>query len=69
MFRNLAKADPKDPRRLYKSEELDFQLRSNAAAIDAGCILPNVNDGFMGKAPDLGALETGLPVPHYGPRP
>ena len=30
---------------------------------------PNVNDGFTGKAPDLGALEAGQPLPIYGPRP
>ena len=30
--------------------------------------LPNVNDNFTGRAPDLGALESGRPVPHYGPR-
>jgi hypothetical protein len=69
IFRNVAKADSKDPRRLYKSDELDFQLRSNAAAVDAGSILPNINDGFIGKAPDLGALEAGQPPPVYGPRP
>jgi len=28
-----------------------------------------VTDGFAGRAPDLGALEVGAPVPHYGPRP
>jgi len=26
----------------------------------------NVNDGFTGKAPDLGAYEVGQPIPHYG---
>jgi hypothetical protein len=36
--------------------------------VDAGVRLPNVNDGFTGKAPDLGAYEVGEPVPHYGPR-
>jgi hypothetical protein len=38
-------------------------------AVDAECILPNVNDGFAGKAPDLGALQAGQPIPIYGPRP
>ena len=28
---------------------------------------PTVNEDFAGRAPDLGALETGKPVPHYGP--
>jgi len=30
--------------------------------------LPTITDGFTGKAPDLGALEFGKPVPTYGPR-
>jgi len=30
---------------------------------------PNINDGFTGKAPDIGAYEIGKPKPHYGPRP
>jgi hypothetical protein len=53
---------------IYKAKDLDFQLRPNSPAVDAGCILPNVNDGYRGKAPDLGALEVGQPLPIYGPR-
>lgn len=34
----------------------------------AGVELPTITDGFIGKAPDVGAYESGLPVPHYGPR-
>lgn len=47
---------------------LDLRLKSDSVAIDAGCILPNLNDGFSGKAPDLGAYEAGQPLPHYGSR-
>jgi hypothetical protein len=36
--------------------------------VDKGVRLPNVNDDFTGQAPDLGALETGKPLPVYGPR-
>jgi len=32
-------------------------------------VIPNVTDNFTGSAPDLGALETGVALPHYGPRP
>ena len=39
-----------------------------AAAVDAGCELPTVTDGFVGDAPDLGAYELGKPLPLYGPR-
>jgi len=54
---------------IYKIEDLDFHLKPGTAAVDAGCILPNVNDSFTGKAPDLGALEVDQSLPVYGPRP
>ena len=38
-------------------------------AIDRGVVISNVNDGYTGKAPDLGAFEAGQPLPIYGPRP
>ncbi len=31
--------------------------------VDAGTVLPGVTDGFTGRAPDLGALESGRGVP------
>lgn len=43
-------------------------LKEGCNAVDAGALLPNVNDDFAGRAPDLGALERGKPLPHYGPR-
>ena len=69
IFQKVEKADLSDFTRIYSTEELDFRLKPNAAAVDKGCILPNINDGFSGQAPDLGALEVGRPIPHYGPRP
>ena len=54
---------------LYKPEDFDFQLRPGSVAVDAGVVLLGVNDGFTGRAPDLGAYEVGRPLPHYGPRP
>jgi hypothetical protein len=48
--------------------DLNFALKPTSAAVDAGVIIPTVNDDFVGKAPDLGALENGRPTPHYGPR-
>lgn len=57
-----------DPRTLYKPSDFDFRLRPGSAAVDAGVRLPNVNDDFTGRAPDLGAYEIGQPEPHYGPR-
>ncbi|HUQ92298.1 MAG TPA: hypothetical protein VM120_11510 [Bryobacteraceae bacterium] len=47
----------------------DLRLRARSAAVDAGAPLANVNDGFTGNAPDLGAYEAGQSLPLYGPRP
>jgi hypothetical protein len=43
----------------------DTTLAPASSAIDRGLILPNINDGFTGSAPDLGALEAGCPAPIY----
>jgi len=72
IFVNVPRLDAKDLKRvqrLYKAEDFDFRLKPGSAAIDRGVILPNVTDGFTGRAPDLGALEVGQAPPHYGPRP
>jgi hypothetical protein len=60
--------DKSDPQRLYRPEEFDFGLKPGTAARDAGTVLPTINDGYEGKAPDLGAYEFSQPLPHYGPR-
>jgi hypothetical protein len=71
IFVNVPKLDrdPKTVQRLYDFKNFDFQLKPGSAAIDRGVVLLNINDGFTGAAPDLGALEAGRPVPIYGPRP
>jgi hypothetical protein len=48
---------------------IDLRLAPGSAAVDAGQVLPGINDGYKGRAPDLGAYELGEPLPHYGPRP
>ena len=68
VFTKAQAPDPKDIEKLYVPEDFDFTLVSGAAAIDAGMLLPTVNDGYAGKAPDLGAYELGQPLPKYGPR-
>ena len=68
VFQKVTPPDSNDPRILYMPADFDFRLRPGSVAVDAGVRLPNVNDGFAGKAPDLGAYEAGQPVPHYGPR-
>jgi hypothetical protein len=68
IFENLAPPDPARRYDVYHSMDLNFQLKANAKAVDAGVVLPTINDGFTGKAPDLGALELHQKEPHYGPR-
>jgi len=72
VFVNVPKLDAQDfknVQRLYNAADVDFNLKPGSAAIDRGVVLPNITDGFVGSAPDLGALEFGQPPPHYGPRP
>jgi hypothetical protein len=58
---------PEDSSRAFAPNVNDLRLAADSAAIDAGHVLPNVNDGFAGAAPDLGAHEVDQPLPHYGP--
>ena len=68
IFENVKMPDESDPQHLYNPEDYDFRLKPGSAAIDRGVPLPTINDGFTGRAPDLGAFELGAPLPHYGPR-
>ena len=44
-------------------------LKAKSQLIDSGDRLPNIHDDwFSGKAPDIGAHERGMPLPHYGAR-
>jgi hypothetical protein len=72
VFVNVRRLDAQDAatvQRLYDARDFDFALRPGSAAIDRGTPLPTITDRFTGRAPDLGALEYGHPVPVYGPRP
>lgn len=68
IFENVSAPTTEDPGRLRDAKDSDFRLRAGSKAVDAGMILPNVNDGYHGRLPDLGAYERGEAVPHYGPR-
>jgi MYXO-CTERM domain-containing protein len=50
-------------------DPVDVTLAASSTAIDRGLLLPNLNDGYRGGAPDMGALERGCPIPIYGVRP
>jgi hypothetical protein len=43
-------------------------LHPNSNAVDAAFLLPNINDTFTGRAPDMGAWEIGQTSPVYGVR-
>ena len=68
IFEHVAPPDATRRHAVYHAMDLDFRLRPGSRAVDGGVMIPTVNDGFRGKAPDLGALEAGAPPPHYGPR-
>lgn len=68
VFENLKAPDAKKPHFVYHAVDLNFRLNPRGKAVDTGVRLPNVNDDFAGKAPDLGALEVGKAEPVYGPR-
>jgi hypothetical protein len=68
IFENVRPPNPATPHAVYHAASFDFRLKAGSKAVDAGGRLPNVNDDFTGRAPDLGAYETGKPLPIYGPR-
>ncbi|MDH5400707.1 MAG: hypothetical protein OEX02_21310, partial [Cyclobacteriaceae bacterium] len=68
IFMLMTLPDPTKPHAVYLPEQVDFRLRAKSGAIDKGVRLPNINDRFTGKAPDLGALEYGGEGQIYGPR-
>ena len=63
-FTNIAFPDPPVP----EWEVPDLRPRPGSRVIDAGMPIPNINDDFLGNAPDCGAYEAGQALPHYGPR-
>ena len=69
VFTHAAAPDFTKPTQLYSPAEVDLTLKPRSRAIDAGVALPGITDGFQGSAPDLGAYELGVELPHYGPRP
>ena len=59
IFEKLAPPDPAQRHAVYHAMDLNFALKPASKAVDAGVIIPTVNDAFKGAAPDLGALEAG----------
>jgi hypothetical protein len=61
-------AEPPLEGNTYNWGTVNLSLKEGSPPVDAGMILPNINDAYSGNAPDLGCYETGRPKPHYGPR-
>ena len=67
-YDGFVKARPPKRGVTCRPDEWDLRPKPDAPAIDRGCVLPNINDGYHGTAPDLGCHELGADPPHYGPR-
>ncbi|MBM3784562.1 MAG: hypothetical protein FJW30_09405 [Acidobacteria bacterium] len=68
IFESLKPPAHADRHRVYHAMDLNFRLKAGSKAVDAGVAIPTVNEDHAGAAPDLGALESGKPLPHWGPR-
>ena len=68
IFERMTPPDPAQRHAVYHAMDLNFALKPTGKAVDAGVVVPTVNESFKGKAPDLGALEVDGPSPRYGPR-
>ncbi len=61
-------AGPPEKGRTCEPGDYNLRLKKNANVVDAGIAMPQITEGFAGKAPDLGCYELGQEPPHYGPR-
>jgi len=68
-YDSFVEASPPEEGATYGADFGDLSLKPGSPAVDAGVVLPNINDGYTGEAPDMGCYERGLPKPVYGPRP
>jgi hypothetical protein len=68
IFEKISPPDATREHAVYHAMDMNFALKPTSKAVDAGVVIPTINDGFQGKGPDLGALESGQPPPQYGPR-
>ena len=66
--KKLVAPDASKRHAVYHAMDIDLRLKPGSKAVDAGVVIPTVNEDHAGRAPDLGALESGKPMPHYGPR-
>jgi hypothetical protein len=64
VFDNVEFPFPPVPERMVP----DLRPKTGSRVIDAAVVIPNINDNYNGKGPDIGAYEAGEELPHYGPR-
>jgi hypothetical protein len=57
IFEGVVAPNPANRHAVYHAMDLDFRLKPG----------PTINDGYAGRAPDLGALEAGQALPVWGP--
>ena len=49
-FEGLVPPDPANRHAVYHAVDLNFRLKPTSKAVDAGVLIPTVNDGFTGRA-------------------
>jgi hypothetical protein len=70
-YDGFVRAAPPERGKTTEPDQWDLRLRPGAAAVDRGCVLAAVNDGFADAAPDLGCYERAkirLPTARDRPR-
>jgi len=68
IFENLSPPKTKNIHAVHHAMDLNFNLKPTSKPVDAGIVIPTLNEDFVGKAPDLGAVEVGAPPVQYGPK-
>lgn len=63
---DLPVAYPEEPFPGYTAP--DLRPRADSPLVDAAVLIPNINDQYNGKSPDIGAYEAGGHLPVYGVR-
>jgi len=64
VFSNVEFPDPPVPER----DVPDLRPLPGSRVVDVAVRINNINDDYLGNAPDCGAYEAGQMLPHYGPR-
>ena len=71
MFVNVPRLNAQDSttvQKVYRPSRWTSGSKADSAAVDKGVALPNVTDGFAGRARILARDEARQPLPHFGPR-